>query len=120
SRKTSLFTVDLGLSSLSMGRLLLAGMLVIAAMGVADAGPTRKVLVESEPPGATVYLNDVDKGPVCEATPCTINAPIGTSTIILRLDKYEPEISLLEVPKGKRTLQQKYTLKGAVGTIVID
>lgn len=103
-----------------MGRLLLPGMLVIAAMGVADAGPTRKVLVESEPPGATVYLNDVDKGPVCEATPCTINAPIGTSTIILRLDKYEPEISLLEVPKGKRTLQQKYTLKGAVGTIVID
>src|SRR5690606_35390962 len=41
-------------------------------------------------------------------------------TIILRLDKYEPEISLLEVPKGKRTMQQKYTLKGAVGTIVID
>lgn len=103
-----------------MGRLLLAGTLVVAAMGVAQAGPTRKVLIESEPPGATVYLNDVDKGPVCEATPCTIDAPIGTSTIILRLDKYEPEIDLLEVSKGKRPLQQKYTLKGAVGTIVVS
>jgi hypothetical protein len=92
----------------------------VAAMGIAHAGPTRKVQVDSEPPGAAVYLNDVDSGPVCDATPCTFSAPIGVSTIIIRLDKYEPEISELDVPKGKRPLQQRYRLKGAVGTIVFD
>lgn len=103
-----------------MGRLVLTGAMLVTAMGIAHAGPTRKVQVESEPPGAAVYLDDVDSGPACDATPCTINAPIGTSTIILRLDKYEPEISELDVPKGKRPLQQKFTLKGAVGTIIVD
>ena len=103
-----------------MGRLVLIGTLVVTSLGVAHAGPTRKVQVESEPPGAAVYLNDVDSGPVCEATPCTINAPIGTSIIILRLDKYEPEITELDVPRGRRPLQQTYKLTGAIGTIVVD
>jgi hypothetical protein len=102
-----------------MGRLVLAGALVVSVVGIAHAAPKRKVQVETDPPGATVYLNDVDSGPVCEQTPCTIEAPIGTSTIIIRLDKYEPEIRELEVPKGKRPLQQKYKLKGAIGTIVV-
>lgn len=103
-----------------MGRLVLISTLLVAALGVAHAGPTRKVQVESEPPGAAVYLNDVDSGPVCDATPCTISAPIGTSIIILRLDKYEPEITELDVPRGRRPLQQKYKLTGAIGTIVVD
>jgi len=103
-----------------MGRLVLAGTLLVTAQGIAHAGPTRKVQIESEPPGATVYLNDLDHGPACEATPCTISAPIGTSTIIIRLDKYEPEISELDVPRGKRPLQQSYKLKGAVGTLAVE
>jgi hypothetical protein len=92
----------------------------VTAVGIASAGPKRKVQIESEPPGATVYLNDVDLGAVCESTPCTIDAPIGSSTIILRLDKYEPEIRELDVPKGKRPLQQRYKLKGAIGMIRVD
>ena len=63
-----------------MGRLVLAGTLVVSAIGIAHARPKRKVQIETEPPGAAIYLGDVDKGPVCEATPCTIVAPVGTST----------------------------------------
>jgi hypothetical protein len=103
-----------------MGRLLLAGTLVCIAMGIAHAAPTRKVQIETEPPGAAVYLNDVDNGAACDSTPCTIDAPIGVQTIIIRLDKYEPEIKELDVPKGKRPLQQKYKLKGAIATIKVD
>jgi hypothetical protein len=103
-----------------MGRLVLACALVVSALGIARAAPKRKVQVETDPPGASVYLNDVDSGPVCEQTPCTFEAPIGTSTIIVRLDKYEPEIRELEIPKGKRPLQQKFKLKDAIGTIVVE
>jgi hypothetical protein len=103
-----------------MGRLLLAGALVVLALGPAYAGPTRKVLVESEPPGASVYVDDVDKGVACEPTPCDVIAPVGTVTLIIRKDGYEPEIAELEVPKGKRTLQQKYMLKSAIATIKVD
>ena len=52
-------------------------------------GPTRKVQVESDPPGATVYLNDPSEGELCK-TPCTIDAPIGETPIILQLENYEP------------------------------
>lgn len=103
-----------------MGRLLVAGTLVCCAMEIAHAGPTRKVQIETEPPGAAVYLNDVDNGAACDQTPCTIDAPVGVQTIIIRLDKYEPEIKELDVPKGKRPLQQKYKLKGAIATIKVD
>jgi hypothetical protein len=103
-----------------MRRLLLAGALVVLALGSAQAGPTRKVLVDSEPQGASVYVDDVDRGVACEPTPCEISAPIGTVTLIIRLDKYEPEIKEVDVPKGKRALQQKYKLKSAIATIRVD
>jgi len=103
-----------------MRRLLLAGAFVLGAMGHAHAGGTRKVKIDSEPSGASVYLGDVDSGVACEPTPCVINAPIGSATIIIRMDKYEPEIAELEVPKGKSPLQQKYKLKSAVGIIRVD
>ncbi len=103
-----------------MRRLVLAGALAIATLGTANAGPTRKVLVDSEPPGAAVYVDDVDKGVACEPTPCEIKAPVGVITLIVRLDKYEPEVTELDVPKGKRPLQQKVKLKSAIGTIKVD
>ncbi|HEX5062791.1 MAG TPA: PEGA domain-containing protein [Kofleriaceae bacterium] len=103
-----------------MRRLLLAGAFVLAAMGHAHAGGTRKVKIDSEPSGASVYIGDVDSGVACEPTPCMINAPIGSATIIIRMDKYEPEIAELDVPKGKSPLTQKYKLKSAVGTIKVD
>jgi hypothetical protein len=103
-----------------MRRLVLAGVLVVASMGVAVAGGTRKVKVESDPPGATVYIDDPANGVACDETPCTIDAPIGSPTIILRRDKYQPVVEELDVPKGKKPLSVKYKLKGAFGTLVFD
>lgn len=103
-----------------MGRLLLAGTLLVALSEAAEAGPTRKVEIVTDPPGATVYIDDPGNGAACEATPCTINAPLGTPTIIIRLDKFEPIFEPLDVPKGKKTLFAKWKLKGALGKIVVD
>jgi hypothetical protein len=104
-----------------MGRLVLAGVLVAAAAGVATAGvPTRKVKVETTPPGATVYIDSVENGAACDATPCTIDAPIGEPTLIVQLAKYEPEIKEIDVAKGKKALSVSFTLKEATGYIVVD
>lgn len=98
---------------------MLAGLLCAAVTGSAWAG-TRKVRIETDPPGATVYLNDVSDGPVCEHTPCDIDAPIGSTTIIIRLDKFEALIEQLDVPKGRSKLSSKWKLRGALATIVVD
>ncbi|NVB80384.1 MAG: PEGA domain-containing protein [Kofleriaceae bacterium] len=103
-----------------MGRLVLAGTLLVAFSEAAEAGSTRKVEIVTDPPGATVYIDDPGNGAACDATPCTINAPLGTPTIIIRLDKFEPIFEPLDVPKGKKPLFAKWKLKGALGTIVVD
>jgi hypothetical protein len=102
-----------------MGRLVLAGAMVVLALGQAHAGPTRKVWVESEPNEAAVYIDDVDKGVAC-TTPCEVPVPIGTVTLIVRKDGFEPEITEIDVPKGKQRLNQKIKLKSAIGTIKVD
>lgn len=87
--------------------------------GVAAAGG-RKVLVESDPPGATVYLNDKEAGPVCSATPCTIDVPAsGDANIIVEASGYAPEFVSVDLSK-KGKLSAKATLKKAMGTIVVD
>src|ERR1700761_523018 len=86
--------------------------------GVAEAG--RKVLVESDPPGATVYLNDKEAGPVCSATPCTIDVPAGgDANVIVEASGYAPEFASVDLAK-KGKLAVKVTLKKAMGTIVVD
>lgn len=103
-----------------MGRLLLAVVLAASATGIAHAGPTRKVRVESSPPGATVYIDSIENGAVCEATPCTFNAPLGSSTLILRLDKHGEEFVAIDVKKGSRPMPVSVKLKAAVGRLIID
>ena len=100
----------------------LAVAVVVATAGAARAGgQTHKVTVESEPPGAHVYFNDIDSGAVCEKTPCTVDAPVGDYPIILRLDNYTPFIETLVVPKnGKKRLTVHYKLQAAVGTLTVD
>ena len=72
----------------------------------AGPGPTRKVTIETDPPGAHVYLNQKEDGVVCEATPCTIDVPIGETTLIIEAENYEPSITMLDVAKGRGTLKQ--------------
>ena len=95
-------------------------MLVLA--GVAEAAPTRKVVVETDPPGATVYLNDKEAGPVCAATPCTIEVPVnGEANLIIEETSYAPEFATVDTSKRtSKPIQIKVSLKKAVGTISVE
>ena len=93
-----------------------------ALLGVAEAGPTRKVVVETDPPGATVYLNDKEAGPVCKATPCTIDVPVnGEANLIIEESSYAPEFATVDLSKrSNKPISVKVSLKKAVGTITIE
>lgn len=97
--------------------------LVIAAIAgwalPAAAGPTRKVTVESDPAGASVYLNDKEDGEKCK-TPCSVEAPVGESTLIIELEDHTPSIQLIEVPKKGSPKKVTIKLEAAVGTLVVD
>jgi hypothetical protein len=102
-----------------MRRALLAGAVLVVWIGSAEAGGGRKVDVESEPAGATVYLNDIDSGAVCAETPCSFEAPLGTTPIILRKDGFNPEIAEITVPRRGKVKPFKFTLTGSTATLVI-
>jgi hypothetical protein len=101
-----------------MARVLAASALVVATTAVVHAGPTRKVHVETEPAGATVYLNDPSDGALCD-TPCDIDAPIGKTPIILQRAGYEPMFDTLVVPKGSKKMTAHFELVSTMGTLVI-
>ena len=96
----------------------LAVALVASWVGTAHAGGTRKVDVASTPPGASVYLNDPGEGELCK-TPCTIDAPVGKTPIILQLEGYEPVFESLNVPRSGKKVSVSYTLESAVGTLIV-
>jgi hypothetical protein len=104
-----------------MRRALVAGCVLVLASGVAGAGGnTRKVDVTSEPDGATVYLDNVDGGSVCNSTPCQIDAPIGKSiTVILQKDGYTPDFVDYTAAKRGKLKPIKSVLTAAIGTIVL-
>jgi hypothetical protein len=104
-----------------MGRLLQAAVLVASMAGIAYAKPvTRKYKVETNPPGATVYIDDVQNGMACPKTPCTIEVPLNAQTLIIQLAGYEAELMPIEVTKGKRAVPVSATLKPAKGVIRVD
>jgi len=103
-----------------MGRLVLAGVLLTSMVGGARAAHARKVKVESTPPGGTVYIASFDNGAACDATPCTIDVPVGTPTLIVQLAKYQPEFKQLDVAAGRKPMNVSVTLKESTGYIVID
>src|SRR5215470_702048 len=108
--------------------LVLAACLVANAAGSAAAGgpgpstsaKTSKVTIETDPPGAKVYFNVKEDGEVC-TTPCTVDAPIGETPIIVEAENRRPIIENLIVPrKTARPLRMSYKLKPALGAIVIE
>lgn len=112
-----------------MGRpLVLVACLVAGAAGSAAAGPgqaqgnpkTSKVTIETDPPGAKVYFNVKEDGEVC-TTPCTVDAPIGETPIIVEAENRRAIIENLVVPrKTARPLRVSYKLKPAYGSLVIE
>jgi hypothetical protein len=86
--------------------------------GLAHAGPTRSVLVETEPPGVTVYVGDRESEPA-GTTPLEINLPLGETTMFLEIDSFRPLIKNVKVTKGKGILKQKFVMKRGQGTLVV-
>jgi hypothetical protein len=111
-----------------MGRpLALAACLVLGAAGGAAAGGpgqggarTSKVTIETDPPGAKVYFNVKEDGEVC-TTPCTVDAPIGETPIIVEAENRRAIIENLVVPrKTARPLRVSFKLRPAYGSLVIE
>src|SRR5262245_16715330 len=101
-----------------MARVLLAGAVALALTGVVHAEPKRKVNIESEPSGASIFFNAVDEGEFCK-TPCKdVEAPLGSYPIIVQKAGYGEIIDTIEVTKkGQRTF--KYKLASQIGFIAI-
>ena len=88
---------------------------LLATAGIAVAAPKRKVRIETDPPGATVYLNAKEDGPVC-TTPCNITVPVGDTPIIVELANHKQLFENLSVT-GRKKITVKYKLEAAIGTI---
>jgi len=101
--------------------LVLAGWLVLAELGVAAAGgKTSKVTIETDPPGAKVYFGLKEDGEIC-TTPCTVEAPIGETPIIVEAASRRSVIDNLVVPRRTtRPMKVHYTLALAVGTLIVE
>jgi len=104
-----------------MARALVLACLALALPGAAAAQPkTRKVTIETEPRGAKVYFGVKEDGEVC-TTPCTVDAPIGETPIIIEAENRRAIIENLIVPRrGPRPLRVHYKLEPAIGTLVIE
>lgn len=100
-----------------LARVLIAVAWVGVVVDVAAAAPKRKVKITTDPDGATVYLNAKEDGPVC-TTPCTIEAPVGDTPIIIELENHQQIIDLLSVP-AKKPVTVKFKLERAIGTITV-
>jgi hypothetical protein len=89
-----------------------------AGSALAD-GKTGKVTIETDPPGAKVYFNAKEDGEVC-TTPCTIDAPIGETPVIIEAEDRRSIIENLVVPrKARRPIKLRFKLEPAVGTLII-
>ncbi|MBX3155023.1 MAG: PEGA domain-containing protein [Deltaproteobacteria bacterium] len=93
---------------------------LLLGAGVAHAGPKQKVQIDTKPTGATVYLNAKEDGPVCKATPCGFDAPVGDTTLIVELAGHKPVIEILSVPaRPKAPLKFSFALEVARGTVTL-
>jgi hypothetical protein len=99
-----------------------AAWLVVAVIGSPPAlagGKTGKVMIETEPPGAKVYFNVKEDGEVC-TTPCTVDAPIGETPVIIEAENRRSLFEILVVPrKVPKLLKVSYKLELAIGAVVV-
>ncbi|MGN6106243.1 MAG: PEGA domain-containing protein [Kofleriaceae bacterium] len=97
-----------------------ASLAVLAVSAATARGePKRKVLVETDPPGADVYLNAKEDGSVCK-TPCSVEVPVGDTPVIIELENHVPLIQLISVPKRGKPAPARFKLDPAIGTIIVE
>src|SRR5688572_15625368 len=78
----------------------LAALAVVVTTGVASAQRGRKVVIDTVPTGATIYIDSKDDGPRGES-PLELELPAGTYTVIAEKDTYDPEFAKLTVAKSR-------------------
>ncbi|HEU4728535.1 MAG TPA: PEGA domain-containing protein [Kofleriaceae bacterium] len=94
--------------------------LAFAEGGAMAGGKTSKVTIETDPPGAKVYFGLKEDGEVC-TTPCTVDAPVGETPIIVEAENRRSIIENLIVPrKSARPIKVTYKLEPAIGTLVVE
>jgi hypothetical protein len=89
-----------------------------AFVGTAQAKPTRKVMIETDPSGATVYVNDKESASV-GTTPLVLDLPLGDTTVIFERKGCKPTIKNISVVKGKGPLKQSFVLKIGQGSLSV-
>lgn len=100
--------------------LLLVACLALAHRGAAAGGRTSKVTIETDPPGAKVYFGLKEDGEIC-TTPCTVDAPIGETPIIVEAENRRSIIENLIVPRRTaHPIRVTYKLEPAIGTLVVE
>src|SRR5688572_12227280 len=87
----------------SLNILVAAALVLVAAPRAADAGKVRAVHIESEPPGAEVYLGDKEQGSRGQ-TPLDVELAPGEYVVIIELDGHVPAFQTLIVDdvRGKK------------------
>lgn len=100
--------------------LVVAAWLLLVPCGLASAGTrTSKVTIETDPPGAKVYFDLKEDGEKC-TTPCTIDAPIGETAIIIEAENRRPIIESLVVRRSARPMKVQFKLEPALGTLIVE
>jgi PEGA domain len=102
--------------------LVLAAWLILAHVGVAHAdrpAKTSKVTIETEPAGAKVYFGLKEDGEVC-TTPCTVDAPIGTTAVIIEAENQRSLFENLVVRRSNRPMRVHFKLEPAIGTLIVE
>jgi hypothetical protein len=100
---------------------LVASACLAAAHSAAIAGgKTTKVTFETDPPGAKVYFNLKEDGEIC-TTPCTVDAPVGETTVIIEAENRRSLFENLVVPrKTARPMKVQYKLEPAIGALIVE
>lgn len=95
---------------------------MLAALGfaaIADAAPARKVVIDSQPRGASIYLGEKEAG-AAGVTPLTLDLPVGETVVIIELENHVPKFETITVPKGKgKPLKIQVQLEPAAATLVV-
>jgi hypothetical protein len=106
------------IASVRMFSLWVCSAIVFALARPAAAAPTRKVVIDTDPSGASVYVGEKEAG-VSGVTPVTLDLPVGDNVVIIELDNFVPKFETVTVPKGKgKPVKVTFKLERGVGALV--
>ena len=86
----------------------------IAELSQAMVRQETSLRVDSSPPGAAVFLEDITRGPVGSTPTTDLPVNSGTYRVIIRLDGYEELVETVQVKPGERA-NVRFTLKKLPG-----